>query len=111
MNMKLHSKALLKALVVLIRAGTQAAHAQVAQATGVIFENVRIFSGTSDRLSGPSHVLVVGNVIKTISSAPIAAPPETAVKRIEASGRRNRRSLRDSSFMINYRVDNLDTCF
>ncbi len=85
--MNLHSKALLKALVVLICAATQAAHAQAPQTTGVIFENVRIFSGTSDRLSGPSHVLVVGNVIKTISSAPIAAPPETAVKRIEGSGR------------------------
>ncbi len=85
--MKLHSKALLKALVVLICAAPQAVHAQVPQATGVIFENVRIFSGTSERLSEPSHVLVVGNVIKTISSAPIAAPPETAVKRIEGGGR------------------------
>ena len=85
--MKLHLKALLKALVVLICAATQTAHAQAPQATGVIFENVRIFSGTSDRLSGPSHVLVVGNVIKTISSAPITAPPETSVKRIEGGGR------------------------
>src|SRR5262245_37304160 len=55
--------------------------------TGVVFENVRIFDGTSDRLSGPSHVLVVGNVIKTISSTPIADPAGTTVQRIQGSGR------------------------
>src|SRR5262245_21593360 len=55
--------------------------------TGVVFENVRIFDGTSDRLSGPSHVLVVGNVIKTISSTPIADPAGTTVQRIQGNGR------------------------
>jgi hypothetical protein len=39
-------------------------------------ENVRIVDGTSDRLSAPSNVLVVGNLIKSISSAPIAAQVE-----------------------------------
>jgi len=48
--------------------------AQAPQPTGVIFENVRIFNGTSDRLSAPSNVLVIGNVIKAISTTPIAAP-------------------------------------
>ena len=37
-----------------------------ARGAAIIFENVRIFDGTSDRLSSPSHVLVIGNVIKTI---------------------------------------------
>ena len=40
------------------------------QATrGVIFENVRVFSGA--RLTGPTNVFVAGNVIKAISTGPI----------------------------------------
>ncbi len=64
-----------------------AAHAQGAQQTAVVIENVRIFNGTSDRLSAPSNVLVVGNVIKTISVAPIADPTATLVMRIPGGGR------------------------
>ena len=62
------------------------AHAQE-QPSGVLFENVRIFNGTSGQLSGPSHVLVAGNVIKTISSAPIADPAGMTVVRISGNGR------------------------
>jgi imidazolonepropionase-like amidohydrolase len=67
----------------------QAVQAQVPapKATGVLFENVRIFDGTADKLSAPSSVLVVGRLIKTISSAPIAAPPDTAVTKIAGGGR------------------------
>jgi imidazolonepropionase-like amidohydrolase len=65
----------------------QLSHAQAAQPTAVIFENVRIFDGVSDRLSGPSHVLVEGNVIRTISTAPIVAPTGAAVTRIAGGGR------------------------
>jgi len=57
------------------------------QPAAVIFENVRIFNGTSDRLSAPSSVLVVGNVIKTISTDPLADPPNTLVTRIQGGGR------------------------
>jgi imidazolonepropionase-like amidohydrolase len=64
-----------------------AAAGQTAMATGVVFENVRIFDGISGRLSGTSHVLVVGNVIKTIASSPIADPAGTTVQRIPGSGR------------------------
>jgi imidazolonepropionase-like amidohydrolase len=53
----------------------------------VVFENVRIFDGTSERLTGPSHVLVLGNVIKSISSTAIADPPGATVQRIPGSGR------------------------
>jgi hypothetical protein len=60
------------------------AHSQSNQPAAVIFENVRIFDGTSDKLSAPSNVLVVGNVIKTISTAPIADPPATSVTRMPA---------------------------
>jgi imidazolonepropionase-like amidohydrolase len=68
-------------------AGAHGAHAQVPQPRAVLFENVRIFDGRADRLSGPSNVLVEGNVIKTISSAQIAAPVSTAVTRIQGAGR------------------------
>jgi imidazolonepropionase-like amidohydrolase len=53
----------------------------------VIFENVRIFNGSFDQLSAPSNVLVVGNVIKTISADPIADPERTAVTQIQGEGR------------------------
>jgi imidazolonepropionase-like amidohydrolase len=53
----------------------------------VVFENVRIFNGTAGRLSGPSNVLIVGNVIKAISATPIADPADTTVERIRGNGR------------------------
>ncbi|HEY5795781.1 MAG TPA: amidohydrolase family protein [Bosea sp. (in: a-proteobacteria)] len=56
--------------------------AQVAPLTGAtatMFQNVRIFDGTGSALSAPSHVLVRGNVIERIATAPIAAEPGTAV--------------------------------
>ena len=61
--------------------------AQAPPPAAVAFENVRIFNGTAGRLSGPSNVLIVGNVIKTISSTPIADPPGTTVERIRGNGR------------------------
>jgi imidazolonepropionase-like amidohydrolase len=42
--------------------------------TPVLFQNVRVFDGTSATLSGPMHVLVTGNTIAQISAAPITAP-------------------------------------
>lgn len=62
------------------------AHAQDAPG-GVLFENVRIFNGTRGQLSAPSNILVVGNVIRTISSAPIAEPAGMAVQRVRGGGR------------------------
>jgi imidazolonepropionase-like amidohydrolase len=44
-----------------------------AAADTVLFENVRIFDGRSTSLSAPSSVLVEGNLIKSISTAPIEA--------------------------------------
>lgn len=61
--------------------------AQAAAPTAVIFENVRIFDGTSPRLSNPSNVLVVGNVIRSISTGPVSAPSGAALTRIEGRGR------------------------
>jgi imidazolonepropionase-like amidohydrolase len=85
--MQLHSKAVIGALLILGCAIAQVAQAQATQPAVVIIENVRIFNGTSDRLSAPSNVLVVGNVIKRISTAPIADPPATSVTRIQGGGR------------------------
>src|SRR5262244_1847476 len=84
---KLHFTRLLSALLILLCATVEATHSQSNQPETVIFENVRIFNGTSDRLSAPSNVLVVGNVIKTISTAPIADPPATSVTRVQGGGR------------------------
>jgi imidazolonepropionase-like amidohydrolase len=63
------------------------AFAQTSQRGGVLFENVRIFSGTTDQLSAPSNVLITGNTIRTISAAPILLPPDTTVIRIQGNGR------------------------
>lgn len=55
--------------------------------TGLLIENVRVFNGTDDRLSAPSHVLVVGNKIRTISSAAIEPPSDVTLTRIDGGGR------------------------
>lgn len=82
-----HTFCLYRLCVILGCAITQAVQAQSPQPTRVLFENVRIFDGTSDRLSEPANVLVVGNLIQTISRAPIAVPSEAAVTRIKGGGR------------------------
>lgn len=62
------------ALLALACALPQAAPAPKSAPTGLLFENVRIFDGTSERLSEPANVLVVGNLVQRISTAPIEAP-------------------------------------
>lgn len=87
MCMKSKYNSSIKALLILSCVVPQVVLAQEAQPAGVLYENVRIFNGTSEQLSKPSNVLVVGNVIKTISTSPIAAPPATALTRIDGGGR------------------------
>lgn len=79
-------KTLLSSLLILCSAYVQAQAQQVPQPASVIFENVRIFNGTSDQLSAPSNVLIMGNVITAISTTPITAPPETSVTTIQGNG-------------------------
>jgi imidazolonepropionase-like amidohydrolase len=67
-----------------------------------IYENVRIFNGTSDRLSQPSHVLVVGNLIQSISTGAIADPPGTRVTRLAGGGRTLMPGLIDAHTHIMY---------
>jgi imidazolonepropionase-like amidohydrolase len=53
----------------------------------VVFENVRIFRGSGDSLTAPSHVLVTGNKIARISASPIPDPPGAAVTRVAGAGK------------------------
>lgn len=75
------------ALIALAIVWIAPAWSQNAQPSGVLFENVRVFTGTSDRVSAPSNVLVVGHVIRQLSTAPISVPPEISVTRISGDGR------------------------
>lgn len=69
-------------------ARAQAPAAPVAPALpAVLFEDVRIFDGKSDRLSGPSNVLVVGNVIQRVATGSISPPPGAPVTRVAGKGR------------------------
>lgn len=66
---------MIRALVLLLSLVMSAhAAAQAPAAAGTLFTNVRVFDGRSGNVSAPSHVLVQGNRIARISSAPIAAP-------------------------------------
>ena len=57
-------------------------------AAGVtLFQNVRVFDGKSDRLTGPTNVLVRGNVIETISAQPIATDRRADTVLIDGGGR------------------------
>ncbi len=60
---------------------------QPQQPSAVLIENVRIFDDTSEQLSAPSRVLVVGNQIERISSEPFSLPVETSPTRINGEGR------------------------
>jgi imidazolonepropionase-like amidohydrolase len=62
-------------------------NAQTLEPSSILFENVRIFNGTSAQLSDPSSVLVVNNKIKTISKNPIAPPSDAKLTRINGGDR------------------------
>jgi imidazolonepropionase-like amidohydrolase len=52
-----------------------------------LFENVRIFDGTSAALSAPSNVLIRGNVIERISTTPIAVDRRADTRIVAGGGR------------------------
>jgi imidazolonepropionase-like amidohydrolase len=52
-----------------------------------MFQNVRIFDGTGDKLSGPSHVLVRGNKIEKISAEPLPIDRRADTVMVEGAGR------------------------
>lgn len=73
--------------VLLLGCSSLMAAPETTQPTGVLFENVRIFDGTDRKLSAPANVLVVGNLIQTISTQPITAPAGTTLTRVAGGGR------------------------
>jgi imidazolonepropionase-like amidohydrolase len=52
-----------------------------------LFQNVRVFDGKSGTLSAPSNVLVRGNVIARVSTAPIATDRSATTVVIDGGGR------------------------
>lgn len=85
--MQRFTKALMSAVILVIAGNAQATETLDPQPTVVLFENVRIFDGTSEQLSKASNVLVAGNIIQRISSEPIAIPAQTQGVRIDGAGR------------------------
>ena len=61
--------------------------AQDVQPAIVLFQNVRVFDGKSGTLSGPSNVLVRGNKIERISTAPIPTDRSAKTQIIDGGGR------------------------
>src|SRR6516164_2870222 len=63
------------------------APAQDSQPSAVLFEDVRVFDGKSVGLSGPTNVLVRGNKIEKISTAPTPLDLTTNTRIINGGGR------------------------
>lgn len=63
------------------------ARAQSQQPKATLFENVRIFDGKSETLSPPANVMVVGNLITSLSQSNIAVPPDAILTRVQGGGR------------------------
>lgn len=61
--------------------------AQDTQPSTVLFENVRIFDGTSSTLSAPSNVLVRGNTIERITTDSIPVDRRADTRIIQGGGR------------------------
>lgn len=64
-----------------------ALHAQQAEPSTVLFENVRIYDGIGASLSEPSNVLVRGNKIEKIARTPIPVDRSAKTKIINGNGR------------------------
>ena len=62
-------------------------NAQTSPLAATVFQNVRIFDGKADQLSGLSHVLIRGNRIERISSTPIATDRRPDTVLIDGAGR------------------------
>jgi imidazolonepropionase-like amidohydrolase len=52
---------------------------QTAPGPATLFQNVRIFDGKSGTLSGPSHVLVKGNIIERVALTPLSDAGATVI--------------------------------
>lgn len=65
-----------------------------------IFQNVRIFDGTRGQLSAPSNVLIRGNKIEKILTAPIPTDLSAKAQMIEGNGRTLMPGLIDAHYHI-----------
>src|SRR5258708_6145204 len=65
----------------------QAPSTSTAGGSVTLFQNVRVFDGKTATLSGPSHVLVRGNTIETISAQPLPLDRRADTRLIEGGGR------------------------
>ncbi|NJL54126.1 amidohydrolase family protein [bacterium] len=74
----------------------------------VLFENVRIFDGTSSELSDPSYVLVEDNKIQTISSEPIAVTAIGNLTVIDGQGRTLMPGLTDAHYHFNTAITSVE---
>jgi imidazolonepropionase-like amidohydrolase len=83
----MHKTLILLAAVTGLAATSAWAQAPAAPASAVLFENVRVFDGKSDRLSAPVNVLVVGGKIHSIGAGTIAVPKGAQPTRIAGNGR------------------------
>jgi hypothetical protein len=86
--MRLIFERLLKVLLAVGCLTATVVHAQDAQPTAVLLENVRIFDGKGSTLSAPSNVLARGNEIERIATAPIPVDRRTDVPSSRAAGAR-----------------------
>src|SRR5262245_33034105 len=75
------------AFLLLLCSSPSATVAQDTPTSTVLFENVRVFDGKSAQLSGPTNVLVRGNTIERISSAPISVDRSATTRIINGGGR------------------------
>lgn len=73
----------------------------------VLFENVRIFDGTSPKLSDPSYVLVEDNKIQAISDEPIAVTAVGDLTVIDGTGRTLMPGLSDAHWHNNLAITDL----
>ena len=80
-------KSILKILISSLFLLAGLASAQSSPQNAVLYENVRVFDGVSEKLTPPTNVLVVNNLIKTISSKPIEIPQGTTATVIAGGGR------------------------
>ncbi len=74
-------------LALSVTGGALAQSTPAAAPSTVLFQNVRIFDGKASSLSAPSHVLVRGNRIETISATPIPVDRSASTRIIEGGGR------------------------
>ncbi|MCP5319901.1 MAG: amidohydrolase family protein [Pseudomonadales bacterium] len=98
--MRVGAERLLKMLCAAVCLSVGMAWAQAAPPAAVVFENVRIFDGTSSALSEPSNVLVRGNRIESISRQPFAASDAAGALRIAGNGRTLMPGLIDAHYHL-----------